>query len=673
MRLFIAEKPSLGKGIAAYLQGQKTSGDGYVQCGDDYVTWAFGHIFEQAAPDYYLPDDVPLTAKGSKKWRMDDLPIFPEKWVRKPKDDVKAQIKVIRDLLKKATVVVNAGDPDREGQLLIDEILEELGWKGETQRIWLAALDEQSVKKALANLKDNREFRNLSLSAEARSRADWLTGMNLTRAFSLQNKGSGVLSVGRVQTPTLSLIATRDDKIEHFKPKDYYVPQIDTGFWTTWVVREDFKGVDIDGYLTDKSAADTLANSAKASGSAVVKDFQSVEKKQAVPLGFSLAELQKACSAKFGMSAQSVLNAAQALYETHKATSYPRSDCRYLPEEQFADAGRVLAGLAKLHFQDIVNGADANLKSGIWNTGKVSAHHAIIPTGTMIGSPSADVAKVYDLIVRVYVAQFYPEYVYQSVSVVLQSVDEEWKASANTPVKQGWKAVYGVYEDKEDDDVVKIPSLKKGQPLVINGARVVSKQTKAPARFTDGTLIGAMSNIHQYVDNVEAKKMLKETSGLGTEATRASILETLIKRGFIVRKGKQLVSTDAGRALVKALPAELTDPVLTAQWEDALAGVADGRVTLENFEAAQKKFVLRMIEVAKASSISVGATDMQKGKGTSAKKGKAGPNCPACKKPTTTLSTKAGNPYYKCDGCQACWWPDKGNDKKLGKKWEPRV
>jgi len=200
MKLYIAEKPSLGKGIAEYLPGGKSKGNGFIQCGSDtVVTWCFGHIFEQEEPDFYTPDDVPTTPKGKKKWRFEELPIFPEQWKKRAKDDAKAQIKVIRDLLKKASSVVNAGDPDREGQLLVDEVLEELRWKGPTQRIWLAALDEQSVRKALASLKDNRDYQNLSNSAEARARADWLMGMNLTRAFTLRNSAAAVVSVGRVQ------------------------------------------------------------------------------------------------------------------------------------------------------------------------------------------------------------------------------------------------------------------------------------------------------------------------------------------------------------------------------------------------------------------------------------------------------------------------------------------
>ena len=678
MKLYIAEKPSLGKGIAEYLPGGKSKENGFIQCGTDtVVTWCFGHIFEQEDPDFYLPDDVPTTSKGKKIWRIEDLPIFPDQWKKHAKDDAKAQVKVIRDLLKKATSVVNAGDPDREGQLLVDEVLEELRWKGPTQRIWLAALDEQSVRKSLASLKDNQDYQNLRDSAEARSRADWLMGMNLTMAYTLRNSGAGVVSVGRVQTPTLALVVARDEKIEHFKPKDYSVPRINAGFWAVWELRGDFEGVDAEGYLTDRSAAERLTAKAKSEGKAVVKDYSSAEKQQQAPLGFSLAELQKVCSAKLGMSAQHVSDAAQALYDDHKATTYPRTDCRYLPEEQLGEAGRVLAGLAKHGFADLVKSADPNRKSAIWNTGKVTAHQAIIPTGSMQGDMSPAVAKVYEIIVRSYLAQFYPPYVYRATRVMLFCAGEDWKATTNVPVSAGWKAVYGMAEEDGDDTSTQpIPALKNGQVLAVQDVDVQAKQTKPPARFTDGSLIEAMSNIHKVVEDEAAKAKLKETSGLGTEATRANTIEKLLTRGFLERKGKQILSTQAGRALVHALPKELTDPVLTARWEDALSSIADGRVSLQQFEDAQRKFVARMIEAAKVASLSVGqASGSGKSKSSTGKtRGKAqksgtGPACPTCKKPTITLKTKKGSAFFKCESCQSCWWTDKQDAKKLGTKW----
>lgn len=678
MKLFIAEKPSLGKAIAQYLPGPHKPGNGCIDCdgGRQKVTWGFGHVFEQVEPDFYTPDDVPRNPKGKKKWRWDELPILPEKWVLEAKADAKAQIKVIKDLLKQADSVVNAGDPDREGQLLVDEILDELGWKGPAQRIWLAALDEQSVKKALANLKDNKDFQNLKASAQSRSRADWLMGMNLTRAFTLANKGSGVLSVGRVQTPTLRLIADRDNTIDHFKSKDFFVPRIQAAkdnsvFWANWKLRED--AVDAEGYLTDKAVADRLAAKAKQAGQATVADFDSKEQKQGAPLGFSLAELQKVCSAKFGMSAKDVLDTAQALYETYECATYPRTDCCYLPEEQHSEAENVMAGLAKLGFADPVKGADASRKSSIWNTSKVTAHHAIIPTGSMTGRLEGAAAKVFDLIVKQYLAQFYPPFVYKATKIVLDCSGEQWTATGKVPLSPGWKALYGSYSDDDDKsekgfETANLPVLKKGEILAVTDADVQSKQTKPPARFTDGTLIEAMSNVHKFVTDPAAKAKLKETSGIGTEATRANILETLLKRGFIVRQGKQVVSTTAGQALIKALPDVLTNPATTAQWEDVLGSIADGKVPAEAFERAQRDFVTKLVAQAKGSNIQIGEA---RSDGPSAAR-KAGPKCAACKKANTVvLKTRTGRDWLKCESCGAAFWPAK-DGKGCGTQWEKR-
>ena len=551
------------------------------------------------------------------------------------------------------------------------------------------------MKKALANLKDNADYQNLKQSAQARSRADWLMGMNLTRAFSLANKGSGVLSVGRVQTPTLRLIADRDNTIEHFKPKDFYVPRIQTdksgtAFWSAWKVRPDLDGVDPDGQLIDKRIADALANKASAAGIATVAEYESKQQSQGAPLGFSLSELQKTCSAKFGMSAKDVLDTAQALYEEHKCTSYPRSDCRYLPEEQHSEAGKVLSGLSRLGFADIVKGADASKKSGIWNTSKVTAHHAIIPTGSMIGSVSGRAAQVFDLIVKQYIAQFYPPYVYKATKIVLDCSGEQWQANGQVPVSPGWKAVFGLAggsgsgklsesEDDSEESTLSLPVLTKGETLRVTAVDVQAKQTTPPKRFTDGTLIEAMSNIHKFVEDPEAKAKLRETSGIGTEATRANILETLLKRGFIERKGKTMVSTSAGRALVAALPDVLTNPVTTAQWEDVLAGIADGKVPADAFEQKQRDFVTKLVALAKQSNIQIGdpsGGNPSGGKGSCSVVGskpnkKAGPKCGACGKPTVLLKTKTGKDWIKCEACGAAFWPDK-EGKGCGTQWEKR-
>ena len=661
MKLIIAEKPSLAKAIRDVVGKEYT------------VTNAFGHILEQAEPDEYTPADVPVNPKtGKKRWRLEDLPILPQTWIKHPKPDAKDQLMKIKGMLKEASLVVNAGDPDREGQLLIDEILEYCRYRGPVQRVWLASLDETSVKKAFANLRDNKEYRTLSQAAEARSRADWVVGMNLTRAWTIKN--SGLLSVGRVQTPTLALVVRRDLEIEQFKPRDFFevianCRHQNGDFLAKWrPAANDGPGFDEEGRLVDRKLADSIA--AKAAGQGKVSKYEAKDSKQSAPLPFSLSALQKAASAKFGMSANQVLETAQSLYEK-KITSYPRSDARYLPEEQHGDAGRILSHLPA---PDSLKGKlSANRKHPAWNTGKVTAHHAIIPTGDRATGLTDAEQKIYDLIWKSYVALFLPDYLYKAIAVVVDLGGEQWTASGRLDLDMGWKALYGASaadddEDGEGDGKAKLPSMTTGDSIAGQKGEVQAKQTKPPARFTDGTMIEAMSNIHKFVTDAAAKAKLKETSGIGTEATRANVLETLVKRGFVERKGKQIISTQTGRSLVKALPADLTDPVTTARWEDHLSSIADGKLDPAKFMGAIQQMVRDQLgKVTAGVSVSGGKS----GGGSGGTK-KVGPQCPDCKTATIILKTKTGKPFVKCEKCGSAWWPDRNDPKKLGSKWEAR-
>lgn len=669
MRLFIAEKPTLGKAIADGLSADQRRADGYIECGVNVVTWCFGHFFEQADPDYYLPDNVPTNEKsGRKRWRIEDLPIMPPAggWMKQAKPKTKSQLAIIRGLIKKADSVVNAGDPDREGQLLVDEILEDTGWRGPTKRIWLSATDPTTVARALANLRDNAEYVGLRDAAEARARADWLIGMNMTRAMTLRNAGSGVVSVGRVQTPTLALIVRRDEQIEQFEPHDFYVPQIVTaGFAASWKPTvTDTPDFDDEDRLINKMKADALTTAAKSAGTATVSAYKSERKRSTPPLGFSLSELQSQCSAKFGLGAQQVLDIAQALYETHHATSYPRSDCRYLPDEQHGDATGILDKLGQRF--EFAHAADPARKSPAWNTGKVTAHHAIVPTGVLPSSLSQPENQVYDLIVRCYVAQFLPDYQYDAASVVLACADETWGANGRKTVAMGWRDLFG---DKPKD--AELPALTEGHEIPIVDARSEAKKTTPPKRFEEGSLPKILSNIHRFVEDEAARAKLKETSGIGTEATRAAIIEKLKERKFVENTKGKLVSTPAGRALIAALPDHLTNPVTTAQWEDVLSDIAAGQATLAQFEAAQREQVVRLVEQAKSMQVQIGEARAHGG-GNTSRKPAAGPVCPDCRTPTIKLKTKTSKTFYKCEACRSCWWPGFKNAKALGKKWENR-
>ncbi len=620
MRLFIAEKPSLGKAIAQHLPAKGTpkgpagKPPTHIVAGDDVVTWCFGHLLEMAQPEDY--------SEAFKKWDFELLPMVPDEWRLIPKDDAKGQIKAIKELLAEADEVVNAGDPDREGQLLVDELLEHLGNKRPVKRIWLAALDETNVRKALADLRDNAGYQNLKASAEARQRGDWLVGMNLTRAYTLAGRQSGydgVLSIGRVQTPTLALVVNRDLAIENFKPKDFFgvtasIKAAGGAFSARWKP-SDAVPVDDAGRVLDRAIADGVA--AKVAGQAgQVAKFDASEKKQASPLPFSLSSLQAAANKKLGLSAQDLLDVAQELYEA-KLTTYPRTDCNYLPEAQLGDAAAILAGLPD-DYAELVKQADPSLKSAAWNDKKITAHHAIIPTGQRAELKGKQ-AQVFDLIVRAYLAQFFPAHTYRQTSIVLDVAGETFTASGKVPLSPGWKVVFGVAADEEEDakdedkdDKQALPALKNGEAVACESAKVEGKKTTPPARFTEGTLIQAMTNIHQLVEDPEQKRRLKETAGIGTEATRAGILETLKKRDFIEVKGKQLVSTAMGRRLIQALPEAIKSPGLTGLFEQLLDAIADGRITVEQFIAKQTEYVAKYVDVAKGTKIPSASAALKK-------------------------------------------------------------
>lgn len=606
MRLFIAEKPSVAKAIVAEL-GCVTRGDGFITCKDgSVVTWCFGHLLEQAEPDAYLPDDVPRTKKGSKVWRFEDLPIYPKNWKLLPKNDkgVKKQLATIGKLLKKASLVVHAGDPDREGQLLVDEVLEHFRYTGRVQRFWFSAQDSASIRKGLTNLRDNETFDGMRLAALGRSRADWLLGMNLSRAYTLAQQAQGkkeLIAVGRVQTPTLALVAKRDVAIRDFKPVPYFVIKARLGggkpFTAVWAPEESQAGIDEQKRLVDRCIAAALQQRLKAVGQATVVRCSRTPKKIAQPKAFSLADIQLGASNQFGFSAEKTLNLCQSLYETHKATSYPRTDCSFLPESQYADAKNVLAAIAKTMppLAGLVAKCDCSIQSPTWNDKKITAHHGIIPTQQAAdGSKfSDDERKIYRLIAERYLSNFLPAHEYLACSIELRIATERFSAKGRLVTKPGWKVVTSAAdEDKADDEGQALPELKSGLQLPVSGIDCEEERTKPPAAFTEGTLIRAMENIHQAVNDPQSKKFLKEGDGIGTPATRAAIIAELKRKKYLEVKGKKIVATELGLHLLQVVPDVMKNPVLTALFERILHEVEAGNVPLDVFIEKQKQLVI---------------------------------------------------------------------------------
>ena len=599
MRLFIAEKPSLARAIADVLPKPQSRGDGFIKCGEnDYVTWCVGHLLEQAEPEAYNPI--------FKQWRLEHLPIIPDKWQLIPRKDVAKQLKTVEKLIHQADELVNAGDPDREGQLLVDEVFSyanlSVEKRDQIKRCLISDLNPSAVEKAVQKLQPNRNFIPLATSALARARADWLYGINMTRAYTIRGRQAGyhgVLSVGRVQTPVLGLIVRRDFEIEHFQPKDFFevVAHIQnekttenstalftfTALWQPSKACEDYQ--DEDGRVLSQSLAENVVKRITQQP-AEVMEYSDKREKETAPLPYSLSALQIDAAKRFGLSAQEVLDICQRLYETHKLITYPRSDCRYLPEEHFAERMSVLNAIsthapAYRTLPDILNMEHRNR---CWNDKKVEAHHAIIPTAkNRTVNLTQQELNIYTLIARQYLMQFCPDAEYRKSKITLNIAGGSFIAQARNLQTAGWKTLWGKEDNDEEQQEPLLPIVEKGQILFCSKGEIISKKTQPPKPFTDATLLSAMTGIARFVQDKELKKILRETDGLGTEATRAGIIELLFKRGFLSKKCKNIHSSEAGRILIQALPDIATQPDMTAHWESQLTGISQKQTSYQQF------------------------------------------------------------------------------------------
>lgn len=601
-RLFIAEKPSLGRAIAdviGILSKEKT----HIKCKNgDVVTWCFGHMLELADPSQY--------SGVGKFWKKESLPIIPEVWKLVPRKDALPQLNAIGMQLKEFRHVIHAGDPDREGQLLVDEVLEYFVYSGKVERIWLASLDAASVRKALDSMKPNVEFWSLKEAARGRLYADWLYGINATRAMTLQAKECGfifdkeVLSQGRVQTPTLALVVERDRQIENFKSENYLTitcdlknaPDCFKGVYVPKVSELDPKNSRFNDEKQAKEIAEFLSGKVGR-----VTEVKRELKSRPVPLPHCLSSLQKELSASAGMTAQQTLDAAQTLYE-RRLTTYPRSDCQYLPKEQFGDAPRILQALAALpELKEAAEGADTALFGPVWNTEKVTAHHAIIPTGEPLPDDlDKRTLAAYHAIALAYCLQFHEACEYQSQKLSLDFEGKSVEARGRVITKAGWTAFKAEVADeksKKKEEEQQLPDVSEGAAIPCKSASVQRKKTSPPKRFTEGTLIEAMANIHKYLSNdeKEAKSVLKETEGIGTEATRAAIIEKLKKYDLLHVEKKALISTERARDLVDHSPSLLTDPVTTAAWESSLKDIVNKKSTFEGFLKEQEALIPNLV------------------------------------------------------------------------------
>jgi DNA topoisomerase III len=601
VRLFLCEKPSQGKDIARVLGAHRPRGGCYL--GEDLiVTWCIGHLIEAAPPEGY--------DERYKRWSIETLPIIPDRWRLEVKSGAAGQFKAVKKLLSSATEVVIATDADREGEMIARELLDFCRYRGPILRLWLSALNEASIRQALTALRPGEATLPLYHAALARSRADWLIGMNLSRLFTLLGQRAGmrgVLSVGRVQTPTLQLIVRRDREIAAFVAVPYWtivatVTANAQTFLARWIAPKE--AVDEAGRCVKSALAQAAADRLRRAGLAQVKSVDTQRIVEPAPLPFDLSTLQQECSRRLGLGAQETLDLAEALYERHKATTYPRTDCRYLPESMLAEVPAVCDALLASDpaLAPLLNTIDRTQRSRAWNDAKLGAHHGIIPTT----EPTAPLRMserergVYQLIRAHYLAQFLPSHEHDRTVAQLTCGTDAFESHGKRTRVIGWRSVVeatDVSDEGAADDSPSqaLPALRSGMTCAVAGVELKALRTRAPKPYTQGELIQAMKGIARFVSDPRLKQKLKETSGLGTEATRASIIQGLIRRGYLIEKGRALRASEAAFVLLDAVPEAIADPGTTAIWEQALERIAAGDLSLEAFLEKQSTWVRQLV------------------------------------------------------------------------------
>lgn len=612
MRLYLCEKPSQARDIAKVL-GARGKGEGCLRGNGLAVSWCIGHLLETAPPDAY--------DARYKQWRLEHLPIVPEQWRMQVKPKTASQFKAVKSLLAEASEVVIATDADREGEMIARELLDYCRYRGPIQRLWLSALDDVSIRKALGALRPGEATFSLYHCALGRSRADWLIGMNLSRLFTLLGQRSGyqgVLPVGRVQTPTLRLVVDRDRSIAAFEPKPWWaievrLESVGQAFTAQW--QAPAADCDEEGRCVRQALAQAAAAMLEQASHARVERVNTERVKEGAPLPFDLGTLQQVCSRRLGLGAQETLDIAQALYETHKAITYPRSDCGYLPLSQHSEASAILAALARADqgLAPLAAHLSAARRSRAWNDAKVSAHHGIIPTA-VAPAPSGLPPKhrrVYELIRARYLAQFLPDHSYDRTRAIFDCAGHTLEAVGKQVIEPGWKRAMPEalaqarpqpqHPGREPTQV--LPSLAAGMQCPVLDVRLKDNWTQPPKPYTEGDLISAMKNVARLVADPQLKQKLKDTTGIGTEATRAGIIQGLLDRGYLRKEGKALSATPAGHGLVDAVPRAISDPGTTAIWEQALDMVQAGEMTLEEFTTRQSAWMSKLVERCRGLSL----------------------------------------------------------------------
>ena len=591
--LVLAEKPSVGREIARVL-GCKRGGEGYLE-GDRYVvTWALGHLVTLADPDVY--------EKKWEKWDMQTLPMLPQNMKLVVIPQTGRQFRVVQGLMKRGDIseLIIATDAGREGELVARWIMVKAGWKKPTRRLWISSQTDRAIKEGFQNLRPAADYDNLYRSAQARSEADWLVGLNVTRALTCRHNAQ--LSAGRVQTPTLALIVQREREIREFVPKDYWGVRLKAGgFSATWRDKNN------NSRTFDKALAEKIAAACQ-NGEAVLTQVRKMRRMTPPPAAYDLTELQRDANKKFAYSAKETLNIMQSLYEQHKLLTYPRTDSRYISDDVVPTLPErikaVMVDAYRPFAQEIMRNRPLKTKYLV-NNAKVTDHHAIIPTeeSPELWRLSGPERNIYDLVVRRFLAVLLPPVEYEEVDITLTVAGHTFTAKGKIVQNPGWKAVYdrSFSFDEEEEETQSLPDVKQGQKLKVSSVQVTAGKTPPPPRYTEATLLTAMEHPHTQVEDRELRKILEQTSGLGTPATRADIIEKLFSAFYIERRGKELVPTSKGMQLVELAPKDLRSAALTAQWEDRLSRIAKGQERDSRFIEEMRAYATKLVAAVKAS------------------------------------------------------------------------
>lgn len=596
--LVLTEKPSVAKDIARVL-GCKRSGNGCI-VGDKYiVTWALGHLVTLADPEAY--DDK------YKNWRMEDLPMLPGRMKLVVIGQTSKQFKAVSSLLSSAEVsdIVIATDAGREGELVARWIIQKANCRKPMRRLWISSQTDKAIKEGFASLKPSSQYDNLYRSAQCRAEADWLVGLNVTRALTCKHNAQ--LSAGRVQTPTLAMIVRREEDILRFRPKDYFTVKADFGEYTA--IYKDGKG---QARFADAAAVKEVADSVRGKRG-VLSEVKKVYRFKAPPAAYDLTELQRDANKKYGYSAKQTLSLMQSLYETHKLLTYPRTDSRYITKDVAATLPERLRAIAIGPYKDSAN---AVLRSKpiqtkyIVNDAKVTDHHAIIPTEQYVdlNKLSREERHIYDLVVRRFIAVLSAPFEYDEVQVKITVGRYNFYTKGQSVKSAGWKALYDSSLADDDDDsepdlaAQRLPALSQGAAAAVKEVRVCAGKTSPPARYTEATLLTAMENPASQVEDGRLRDALKTAGGLGTPATRADIIEKLFNSFYIERRGREIFPTSKGRQLIGIVPPDLKSAELTAKWEQQLSLIAEGKANDRKFIEEMRGYASSLVQAVKSST-----------------------------------------------------------------------